>query len=154
MTNSEQDSFLSTRYQIALSSKYLLAPTVPMNIGVKAPGQAQGTDLYYMPHGLANSDATEANAQIPCPSDIAALDWYINVLATTDGDAVITLRLNAADTALKQTVPTGTTGVIHMAKGVAVKIAPGDLIDIEVDLTAGSSGALVFDLAVVVAPQF
>ena len=99
---------------------------------------------YYALAGGAGSTALLAT------EDFAQAKWYHSAtlsklwvksnVNTRDGDLVITLRKNGADTGLAVTVPAGTTGVFEDTSD-SVSLADGDLVCYHFSL-GGSSGSV------------
>lgn len=100
---------------------------------------AYGRVRYYALNELSSA-VTESNNQTAC-SPYTMREMKINVIANTlDGNAVFTFRLNGGDTSLTVTVGAGVTGIAKFSQNVA--IADDDLVCLEVDTSAASSGAI------------
>ena len=77
-----------------------------------ARGEALAGEIRYSISASGNI-LNEEDAQIPIPRDGELLSLADNPISNTlDGDAVITVRLNAVETALKIVVPSSSTGVM------------------------------------------
>lgn len=103
--------------------------------------------LYFPIGGGGVSSSTETNVDVEAPSAATVTNFFAQLSGTlTSGNAVITWRKNAADTAVTCTITSGTScnDTTH-----SFTVTQGDLVDIKVVASSSSVG-----LTLVMATQF
>lgn len=112
--------------------------------GIMAHGyvnQSFGLTRWYSPNGGGTEIATEDGIRIPIAGTVSRL--FVNVGSNTlNGNAVITVRLQKANTLLAVTVGAGITGVLSNVVNIPV-VAANDELTVSVDTTAAGAGAIV-----------
>jgi len=95
-------------------------------------------------NGTNGGSDIESGGQLPIPTDGRILSLAVNTYSNTlDANAVITVRLSGADTALKITVPASSTSV--QTTTANIHMSAGDLVTLEVDATAAETGGMKFN---------
>jgi len=105
--------------------------------------QDHSTTYYYSPQAATVASTTEGEVEFPMSHYGTLKHFRINVDSNTlDDDSVWKVRLNGADTGITITFETTDTGWKTDLSN-SVDVVPGDMITIEVDNTASSSGTIV-----------
>ena len=111
---------------------------------IVAAGLVSNNDLRYSTGTtLELGLSVESNTQLPLPRDGELVSLAVRpVLNTYDQAVELTVRLNGADTTLQVSVPAASTSVEIMES--VVNVVAGDLVSLEIDSLATTTGAFHF----------
>jgi len=136
---------LATQQSIKAYVDAQVATVTNTNVGIMVGTDngaiSSGQTLYtYVPGILSSTNATETNRQTAFPAGTAKRLIFNITANSLNGNLILTIRKNAADTTITKTVSAGATGVQSVAADVSV--ADEDKLSLEIDTTAAGSGSV------------